>query len=95
MNKIQFNTSRISVLADSIQSLSIDLDETISTEEKPKAFAITAAIDSMTESIRSEAKKIDQLCSEQAKPEPSNEKPESPTVVNIHKVEEAQPNADE
>ena len=79
MKNIQFNTSRILVLADSIQSLSIDLDETITTEEKPKAFAITAAIDSMTESIRSEAKKIDQLCSEQA-----NEKPDEQGLVKAN-----------
>ena len=91
MNNIQSNTGRISELSDSIQSLTLDLEEaTLNSEHRGRALSLSNAINSIAESIGNEAEKIDQLCLEQAKPEPSNEKPELPTVVNIHKEEEAQ-----
>ena len=90
MNNIQSNTGRISELSDSIQSLTLDLEEVANSGQRDRVLSLSNAINSIAESIGSEAEKIDQLCLEQAKPEPSNENPELPTVVNIHKEEEAQ-----
>ena len=92
MGKIQSNTGRISELSNSIQSLTLDLEEAMPLDhgQKVRLLSLSNAINSIAESIGSEAGKIDQLCLEQAKPEPSNENQELPTVVNIHKEEEAQ-----
>ena len=84
MDKIQLNTARISVLSDSIQSLTLDLEEAIGNDEKKRAYSASTAINSLAESISSEAGKIDQLRFEDTTPEPSNEKPESLTVVQLN-----------
>lgn len=84
MDKIQLNTARISVLSDSIQSLTLDLEEAIGNDEKKRAYSASTAINSLAESISSEAGKIDQLRFEDTTPEPSNEKSESPTVVSLN-----------
>ena len=90
MDKIQLNTARISVLSDSIQSLTLDLEEAIGNDEKKRAYSASTAVNSLAESISSEAGKIDQLRFEDTTPEPSNEKPGSPTVVNLNTNKEDQ-----
>ena len=86
MNNIQSNTGRISELADSIQSLTLDLEEAtpLDNVQRGRFLSLSNAVNSLAESVNKEARKIDQLCSEQA-----NEGPL--TVVNIHKEEEAKP----
>ena len=84
MDKIQFNTARISVLSDSIQSLTLDLEEAIGNDEKKRAYSASTAVNSLAESISSEAGKIDQLRFEDTAPEPSNEKPGSPADIQLY-----------
>ena len=99
MDKIQLNTARISELSDSIQLLTVDLDEVVGNittdeeaplTEKKRAYSLSNAVNSLAESISSEAGKIDQLRFEDTTPEPSNEKPGSPTVVSLNTNKEDQ-----
>ena len=92
MNNIQSNTGRISELANSIQSLTLDLEEAMPLDhgQKVRLLSLSNAVNSIDESIGNEAEKIDQLCLEQAKTEPSNEEPGSPVVVSLNTNKEDQ-----
>ena len=90
MGKIQFNTARISELSNSIKLLTLDMEEVADSGQRDRVLSLSNAINSIAESIGSEAGKIDQLCLEQAKPEPSNEEPGSPVVVSLNTNKEDQ-----